>query len=536
MIGSMKSKLKGAVREFRTGFKGTPLISVMEAVVNSIQAADSPRDAHIHVKIHYEYVQQRLGFEGGTNSDGKSYIKSIEIIDDGHGFSEKYLEAFDELYTECKKELGCKGIGRITWLAVFDHVEIDSYCSYNGERSHVRFNFDEDNEITNKVIEPTDTTKNETTVKLVGVRPQYRDKIKTNAEKLAGQILDHCLSYYISGNYPSILVEDLDGTFSVTDFFDERNYNVQKEEMKVLGTEFSINHLLSKSIKTKSNATAFYCANGRVVKDDAIIKGPIADSEEQFYSYILYLSGNYLDENVSSDRLTFTIPSRSELHDPEQPTVEDIAEAVENKAKTFLGPILDGYNEKCKQRADKYVTEHPEFKYVLTNRPGILEDITPNAENDEMYKLFNKTFADLESEYVFDFEKAAKGSFDWKDDDERTVFFKKISDTQQAILAKYMSHRKYIINLFEKQLRIYQDANMHDKYAEEGKIHDILMPRKMTADDLSFDNCNMWMIDERLNYYSYTSAAYSDRPFKSYTNVDEEKRPDICIFSDKRGD
>lgn len=99
-----------------------------------------------------------------------------------------------------------------------------------------------------------------------------------------------------------------------------------------------------------------------------------------------------------------------------------------------------------------------------------------------------------------------------------------------------MSHRKYIIDLFEKQLRIYQDADGKMKYAEEDKIHDILMPMKTVSDKMTFTNCNMWMIDERLNYFAYTAAAYSDKKFKSFLKVDDDRRPDICIFSDKRGD
>lgn len=532
----MKSKLKGAVREFKAGFKGIPLIAVIEAVVNSIQAAETPRDAIINVRVIYENVQKDL-FTDKVTSAPKGNVKAFEITDNGHGFMENNLDAFDELYTECKKELGCKGIGRITWLAIFDHVEVESYCEYAGKRSKVTFRFDEDNEITDKKIEPSDVTENRTQVRLVGVHSDYTDKIRTNAEKLAGLILDHCLSYYISGNYPDIRVQDVDGTYSVSELFTDRHYEVTKDELKVMDTEYSISHLLSKSTKTKSGAYSYYCANGRVVTENTLLNGvKPADSEEQYYSYILYLSGHYLDDNVSTDRLAFSIPSRTQLHDEGVPTLEDLEEAVEEKARSFLAPIMQGYENKCKQRAASYIKDHPEFKYVLSNRPQIISEVTPNAKSDDLYRLFNKTYAELESEYIFDFEKAATGSFDWKSDDERILFLKKIDETQQAVLAKYMSHRKYIIDLFEKQLRIYQDADGKMKYAEEDKIHDILMPMKTVSDKMTFTNCNMWMIDERLNYFAYTAAAYSDKKFKSFLKVDDDRRPDICIFSDKRGD
>ena len=76
----MKSKLKGAVREFKAGFKGTPLIAVMEAVVNSIQAAETPRDAIINVRIIYENVQKEL-FTDKVTSAPKGNVKAFEITD-----------------------------------------------------------------------------------------------------------------------------------------------------------------------------------------------------------------------------------------------------------------------------------------------------------------------------------------------------------------------------------------------------------------------------------------------------------------------
>ncbi len=536
----MKSKLKGVVRETRTTLKGTPLITVMEAVVNSIQAAKNPSESRVNIKIIYETVQKNLNSDiiSTASKDRKAYVKNFEITDNGQGFTESNLDAFSELYTECKREKGCKGIGRVTWLAVFDHVEVESYCMHNGERSLVRFQFDEDNEVNNIGIEHSDVTEDKTVVRLIGVREEYREKMKTNADKLSEEVLDHCLSYYISENYPEITVQDAEGTTSVTQIFKDRNYRVEEDEAEISGMKFSINHLLSKSSKTNSGSTSFYCANGLVVQKNNILKGvTIADANGQYYSYVLYLSGQYLDDCVSTDRLSFVIHSRGDICNIGLPAIEDISEVVEKKAMKFLKPMVEGYENECRQHAEEYVNKRPEFKYVLNNCPEILKEITPNTDESKLYSTFNQAFADLETKYVLDYEKVSKGCFDWKEDDERNKIFERITETQQAVLAKYMSHRRYIIDLFDKQLCRYHDAKSDkEKYAEECTIHDMLMPRKMFSGKATYDNCNMWMIDERLNYFVYTCEAFSDTPIKKYVETDISKRPDICIFSDKRGD
>lgn len=59
--------------------------------------------------------------------DDFSSIHSFSIEDDGEGFTQKNIEAFSTLWTDNKRQIGCKGSGRFTWLSVFNIIQVDSF-------------------------------------------------------------------------------------------------------------------------------------------------------------------------------------------------------------------------------------------------------------------------------------------------------------------------------------------------------------------------------------------------------------------------
>ena len=96
----------------------------------------------------------------------------------------------------------------------------------------------------------------------------------------------------------------------------------------------------------------------------------------------------------------------------------------------------------------------------------------------------------------------------------------RISDENKSILAKYIAHRKSILDLFDFGLKKKSD----DKYSKEEFMHNLIYPMKKTSDEISYEEHNLWLIDERLAYFFFAS---SDIPFNN--NIGEE-RPDIMLF------
>jgi hypothetical protein len=103
-----------------------------------------------------------------------------------------------------------------------------------------------------------------------------------------------------------------------------------------------------------------------------------------------------------------------------------------------------------------------------------------------------------------------------------------ISGTSKNDLVHYVALRRNILDLFAKSLEV-DDKGF---YATEGIVHDIIFPRKGDTDVTSFDDHNLWIIDERLNFTSYVS---SDVPLNGATS----ERPDLLTYNKRilfRGD
>lgn len=63
-----------------------------------------------------------------------------------------------------------------------------------------------------------------------------------------------------------------------------------------------------------------------------------------------------------------------------------------------------------------------------------------------------------------------------------------------------------------------------DKYVKEEFMHNLIYPMRTTSDDISYEQHNLWLIDERLAYFFFAS---SDIPFN---NDRKEDRPDLMLL------
>jgi hypothetical protein len=103
-----------------------------------------------------------------------------------------------------------------------------------------------------------------------------------------------------------------------------------------------------------------------------------------------------------------------------------------------------------------------------------------------------------------------------------------ISDTSKNDLIHYIALRRKVLDLFGKNLELDPEG----KYYSEGAVHDIIFPRRKDTDNIAFNEHNLWIIDERLNFTNYVS---SDRPL----NEGNTDRPDLLAYDRRilfRGD
>ncbi len=106
-------------------------------------------------------------------------------------------------------------------------------------------------------------------------------------------------------------------------------------------------------------------------------------------------------------------------------------------------------------------------------------------------------------------------------------FLEQYNDLGKSKLAEYIVHRKIILEIFEKNLRI--DSN--DKYKLEKDIHELIHPMRTSSDEIGvFSRQDLWIIDERLTYHEYLS---SDKPLSSIdgSNLNSPNKPDLLIMN-----
>jgi hypothetical protein len=100
------------------------LDTITESVANSLQA-----DAkNIVVDVEYEEKIGELFF-----------ITGISILDDGEGFNLANRESFDTFMSDKKLSIGCRGVGRFSYLKVFSIVGYESVCREQGQYKKVNF-------------------------------------------------------------------------------------------------------------------------------------------------------------------------------------------------------------------------------------------------------------------------------------------------------------------------------------------------------------------------------------------------------------
>ena len=127
--------LAGVVANFDLGVKDGIWYALFEALSNSIQSIYLNNIESGTIDI----VFQRDN-DINLETDDASEIDNIIITDNGVGFNEQNFSNFKRGYTTSKD--GCKGIGRISFLKVFEKAVISStYIGEDGNKYKIEFDF-----------------------------------------------------------------------------------------------------------------------------------------------------------------------------------------------------------------------------------------------------------------------------------------------------------------------------------------------------------------------------------------------------------
>jgi hypothetical protein len=515
------------------------LLPLFEAIVNSIHAvAETSRNSGIvRIFIERDHTQETLRADS-TGGIVLSPVRSFRIYDNGVGFTDVHFRSFETSDSRQKASLGGKGIGRFLWLKAFDHAEIDSvFCAADGK--HFRRTFEL--QLTASGVEKHSLSEvaadiaTETTVRLVAYKPEYQSEAPRSAETISKKIVEHCVEHFVLGLAPTIFVHDSDSAV-VHDLNEiyaaEVNATATVGRFEAHNRKFTVHNL--RVLPTYQNGHRLhFCANNRAVTSEPLagkipnLVGTLHEGGRGFL-YAGYISGDYLDDTVNSERTGFAIPNEDSMVNPGWAT---ITKNATERAAAFVSPYTESMKVEKDQQINNFVQNRaPQYRPLVKHRRELLENIPPNLSEEkldvELYKANQSYDAQLREESVAILRSLECGTEEWHVFEKRyEKFVEEWNEAGIAKLARHIVHRKATIEFLKASLRV----TAVGKYQLENAIHQLIFPLKKTSDDVRSEQMNLWILDEKLTYHYYLA---SDIPFDQQDiKLPSRDRADIVIFN-----
>ena len=526
---SLQTNLKGRLRNTSLP-KSHGLMPVFEAVVNSIHSIEETNnttDGKIVLRINRTT-------QGSLDLDAKSQspIIGFTIIDNGCGFDEANFKSFETLDSDHKIDKGCRGVGRLMWLKVFGLVEVEShFFDVDGELKKRIFRFDDKWGVHGeKVLEAT-YQKPGTIIKLLDFDENFRKQVPAKGQSIANQLLEHVLWYFVrQGSAPKILLEDADEVFDLDLLLQEHMHaSAFLETIKIRGHQFELTHIKFRASVNKKHQLAL-CAANRLVKEESIqgkipgLYGKISDVSGEF-TYTCYISSDYLNQHVRSERTSFDIAE--DVEDMlNEVSFKDIREAVLIRTKEYLQDVLAENVSAGRRRVDDFINNHaPRYRPIANYVAEEFLIVDPEKSDKELELHLHAQWYEVERQLVSEGHDIMlpQNKEHVEEYKERLGdYLRKAGDIKKSDLANYVSHRKVIIDLLQKSIERLEDG----KYAREDMIHELIMPMRKDSVEVFLDSCNLWLIDERLAFHNYLA---SDKTLNStpITGNESTKEPDL---------
>jgi len=529
-----KINIKGLVKNIKT--RANVYTPVIEAIVNSIQAIEeSERDnGRIIITLRRE-KQAQLQLDRYSLPE----ITSIEINDNGIGFNEINRNSFDTVYSGLKDIKGGKGYGRFMFLRYFNSVHVESvYKDNNNQYYQRKFVFGKQEEIIEdekiNAIAETDTS---TTLFLHQIQDGKFDK---KIETFARNILEKLLIYFVNQDYvcPQIIVKEGDEDVSIilNEYLaDSKHAEIQKiayQEFTLKNDNIieNFNVITFKLFFPNSQRSKIVLtAHNREVTETSL-HNYIPEFEDDFYeesinekgipiksNFIIksYVTGEYLDSNVSLERGDFSFAAQKELLSLF--SQEEIESKVAEITRTLFEEEVRTRKEKKLLKIHDYIKDSPWHREYINDL-----DVSsiPYNFTDEIIELELHKAKFKQERVVKSTVKKIIDNADIEIDDTVADLVNKISKAEMSSLAHYVVLRKTILMLFKKSLEI----NSKGKYSLESTVHNIIFPTRSDSSSTLYRNHNLWIIDEKLNFTEFVS---SDQPL----NGGVSDRADLLIFN-----
>ncbi len=509
--------------------KSNALLPLYEAVVNSFHAiSERPGAGRIEVVVDRDRSQATLA------PTGPEPIERFEVIDDGIGFTEEHLESFKTASSSKKAPVGGKGVGRFLWLKAFDRVNVISVYQDKDLFFERRFTFEADDQgVHAEPPAPTDQSAHRTVVILQGFKNPYRDSARHTLDILARKILGHCLIYFMAPRCPTVVVRDEADSISLNDIFNQEVKSRSKRRpFSVKDHTFEVSNF---SVYSSGEHLIHLCADEREVNYVKLVEampelatGRLRDNQGRLFHIASYVTGSYLDDNVSKDRTDFGFEEEAPLWESLQKS--ELTGAVARVVRDDFGEEIDHVAQENMAGLRSFIEDNPEFR-ILNSHPEELRGIPSGGSKEklrlELYKAKNRVRESIRALGNELLERQPDTLDESHEYESRFVsFVSELNELGKSELANYVIHRRVVLDLLRKAVR----RTPTGKYQLEEAVHRLVFPLRATSDSVEFEQQNLWILDERLAFHRYLA---SDKPLKSVENgeFDSLKRPDLLIFN-----
>jgi hypothetical protein len=531
----MKTDVAGRVRNTPLA-ASKPLMPLYEAVVNSIQAIQEAQEQSGKIVITVIRDENHLLKEQDASL---GEITGFEVCDNGVGFNDENYRAFETSDTTYKANRGGKGIGRFLWLVAFDRIEIISHFKVNGKLQCRKLGFTPDGDgVKDMTVGDSQEIACSTTVRLMGFKSKFQQQCPKKLETIGTHLIEHCLEFFIRGDCPDIKLKDNNASELLDlneKFGQEMAERSTRQTVNVDGNDFHVLHVRLRSSHVSDHLLHF-CADSRVVKSEKLLsKLPnlarrIQDQSGQDFVYAAYVDGRVLNDSVNAQRTDFAIDENNDELLVKAVNWQAIRDGVFESCRTFLKPYTDPIRDQKQKRVEKFVaTDGPMYRPILKYVADKIDMIDPDTSDDALDIRLYQAYHDLQVQLrtqgsqLLQQEVKEQG---WEEFYKQLEdYFEKVSDINKSDLARYVCHRRAVLDFLGKQLGTNEDGS----YRREDRIHQIIFPLRKTSNDVLFDDHNLWLIDERLVYHAFLA---SDKPLRSNSEVstDSRKEPDILVF------
>ena len=487
----MKTDLKNAVKNYK---KSSIYDSINEALVNSIQAGATRIEVNFTSKSAEELFN-------------REFVDSVTIKDNGDGLNEANRKSFLTYLSSHKKDKGCKGIGRLSYLKTFQKIHISS------KQNHELVKFDFTTELSEDKLKPRPIDENvkETIIKL---DCPLKDT-NYDLEKAYSEIYNHLYPFLFLHEKDCEIVINQDKSITRNDVTDIENVKFEIAN-EVCGEnqpiKFDLWYRFRKS--EKEVLDDFLCINKRPTKRFSSKPLKLNLNKKDGCQITLFLESDWINNQSN------------EFHGIE---IEDVENEVEDEQN--LPGISPKENKDIWKEVKKHLSvevekllnnEFPELKKENSDKINNLKEKYPHyadyIENSNVGFVDEKQVLDNAYKKAFSEEQKLES---------KNTSIEEVKKCVSNDLIRYILHRQKIIEKLQELKGTTIEKEVHNLFLEQGLDG-------TEARQVPLDKNNLWLLDDKFMSYSYIASEKAISTFLEKVGLEKNgsnDEMDIVLYS-----